>query len=503
MKFRFNNLVYTTIANPVMIKELRQTVKGRLTILGTQLLMGVLLVGTWLFLTEYKNDRYSAEGMGQNAFAAILIVLSIICWGIMPLILYFRTSAERRPEDFDLMYITRLTPHDFVLGKYMTALSQIFLYLFTCLPFLTLPYLFEGIDIFTMYRAVVQIVIATILAAQIAILLGTIPKKKFLLFLFAAAYGFMVFGMIVGMVEAFLPFVFGGYSRSVMDPLWNLYALSFAVLLSFALYILNYAFIMPDTANRAMGPRLYFTMLWLVSYGIFFTLTIVKKDDEYYGIWTVFAWFVSCVTLLFGISERDRLSPRVTKTIPKGPLRWLVFPFYSGSGPGILWSLGMIFLTISTGYLTGYGLDRFNIIELESYVIHLFSSITVTSLIMVFYCLLVYYITRSINARDLKGNAWLITLILVASLSLLIWFLDEAFSWGDSDLIYLLSPFGAMVFQEDSDIKGLLGFIAMVLCCGVGVLSMKHIGPQIIRFRRTLPALYAERESVESSEVAT
>ena len=480
-----SSIYNTIIFNPVMTKELRQAVKGTFAVFGVNILLIALLICTLVVFSNYTDEsmRSRNEAIGKEFFGAVLVILAVIIWGIMPLNHYFRTSIEKNPDEPDLMYITKMTPAQIVLGKYFTALFQVLLYLGICLPFLALPYLFEGIDIFTMLRAVVQVAVAAVLFFQVSLLLASLPKRKFLLWILAAVFSGMVFGMIIFMTEEMLPGVFRYYGSKRPDPLWNKYTLIVISLASFFLYILNHAFMKPDTANRALWPRLAFTVLIILSLIVFTCIAVHYMQDDYLAAWFMFALPACIVCLLFSISERDRISSRITKTIPKNPLKWLAFPFYSGSASGILWSVGLTTLCSLAGIAVYiYVLDYYGVNKYSRGTDILKSSIY-CGLGTCGYCLAVFFFTRLLKLKDVKIHSWLIASILLAFVCIIPVFLVEEFR--KSEAWYVFCPYGPVYFAEARK-EGLQLFSQTVLT-GIffifSVLSLKYTLPQVLRFK--------------------
>ncbi|MBN2841813.1 MAG: hypothetical protein JXM68_01915, partial [Sedimentisphaerales bacterium] len=300
------------LANPVVVRELRQTVKGNIVTLAMNFILAILLIIVALTFAGNENisSGYTNSSLGRDLFGGLLIFLMIVIWGVMPLSVYFKFSKERDPDDPDLMFITNMSAGQILLGKYYAAATQIGLYFCSFLPFLLICYMFKGIDVLTMLRAVVQVLVFAGLVAQIAILLAAIPKRKFLLFTFAAAIAALAFFAMILFAEEILPSVYRTY-RSRPDPLWAWYWLVVAIILSTYLFILTRAFIMPDTANRAPLPRMFLTVLIIAGYGVCWYISdILHGSNDPLIAWTMFTFMFCIAAMIFSISERDSLSVR-------------------------------------------------------------------------------------------------------------------------------------------------------------------------------------------------
>jgi hypothetical protein len=118
------------------------------------------------------------------------------------------------------------------------------------------------------------------------------------------------------------------------------------------LYMLCVLIVTPSTANRALGARLYMTVGTLVgTVGLVWWARFDKIYEPLVGLVCVFVPLL-CVAFLVSISERQKIGPRIRRSIPRRwTLRIPAFLFYSGAGGGVVWSLLLLTMVLLASYL--------------------------------------------------------------------------------------------------------------------------------------------------------
>src|SRR5205085_4577573 len=99
--------------SPIVIRELRQAVRGRslavilLLFLVVELIaLGLATAGGQLFFTGYDGGRE----LGGTVFTVLFRVLLFTTLLFVPLYTAVRMTLERGPEHLDLLFATPLTP---------------------------------------------------------------------------------------------------------------------------------------------------------------------------------------------------------------------------------------------------------------------------------------------------------------------------------------------------------------------------------------------------------
>lgn len=343
------------LINPIAVKEMRQAVKSRLItwILMLFLLVQLVVIIVVLIFSEEFNDFDTGPGV----FMTILGILLGTCLLFIPAITALRLASERSDSNMDLLFITTLRPRHILWGKLVAAIILTLLFFSACLPFMTLTYLFRGLDLPSMFILLSLDFLAVILCIQGAILLAACPGgliARGIRFLFGLG---LLSGAFSFTMAASGPLLFGGVGS--MIGTWNFWGpaltiVAFIILAIGLFNVLSVALVSPASANHMIGVRVYTLFLWLASGSIVAAwLSVVSsssfKDDLIY-IWSVCSCIGACVLLFISICERQQWGLRIRRTIPKNIfLRAAAFLLYTGAAGGVLLSVLIMAVSILIG----------------------------------------------------------------------------------------------------------------------------------------------------------
>lgn len=137
--------------NPVVVKELRSRMRGhRAFAVLTLYLLALSGVAVLVYLAYLSGSSApgSTQGytVGKGLFAAVLGVQIILVAFIGPAFTAGAISGERERQTFDILKTTLLSPHAFVLGKLISALSYIFLLVLVSIPVQSIAFLLGGLS---------------------------------------------------------------------------------------------------------------------------------------------------------------------------------------------------------------------------------------------------------------------------------------------------------------------------------------------------------------------
>ncbi len=223
--------------NPILVKEIRQSLRGRsaLLVIGAALL--VQLLSLYLFAVN-MNDKEPGAGFFK-------VILAVFIFGSFILIAVFcqRFSLEKRESDLDLACITTLSPSQIVIGKFVSALVMELMLFSLCLPFMVMSYYLGGIDLSSILLRSAVLLSAILPCIMLGLLIGAGGKKGSVV-LFVILF-FFLYGYVMAMLELvarfdFIPMIFAGV-------LW---------LLGF-LGVLTLAAVGNINSNRVRGLRIY------------------------------------------------------------------------------------------------------------------------------------------------------------------------------------------------------------------------------------------------------
>ena len=158
--------------NPVMLKELRERMRGARAFVVITVYLGLMSGFTVLvYLLQrgvVQTGGSSVTGeLGRTLFEGVFGLELLLIIFIAPAFTAGSVSNERERKTYDLLQITLLPKPSFVIGKLESALSYIFLLLLAAIPLQSIAFLFGGVS-------QTELVLAFVILGITAIALGTV-----------------------------------------------------------------------------------------------------------------------------------------------------------------------------------------------------------------------------------------------------------------------------------------------------------------------------------------
>ncbi len=344
--------------NPIVVKELRQSIQSRFVVSVLILLLIVLMTTLFLYVINTETIGQVTGNHGAYLFQIFQGMLVTTCLLFVPAYVGGRLAVERASTTSDLLFISTLRPSSIVWGKLLAGMVVTVLIFSACAPFMVVTYLLRGIDPPTIVFVIGLDLLIVLAATQVAILVGAVPMSmifKTLLSLIVGVMALWILGaVIVSMVWQMNTMGIG--SRMGEWDFW-VPILSFVICWLGGvglLFFLTVAMISPPPSNKAFPLRLYMTGAWVVSLGVFLFLEYSSSGgSDSLRVWAVFASVVLLMSLIVSVSERDVLGPRLLRSIPRNPLlRVPAFFLFSGAASGLCWSILMLALTLGIAWVS-------------------------------------------------------------------------------------------------------------------------------------------------------
>lgn len=207
--------------NPIIVKELRSRMRGVrafATLTGILLMLSVvsfLLFRMVLAGAQYSNTPISPM-IGQTLFSGLVFLLLLMVCGITPAVTASALSGEHEKLTYEMLMSTPLRPVSILWGKLVSALSYIFLLLFAAIPLSSLVFLFGGVSLRDMAKALVMLITVAIMFGVIGLFFSTLFGRTGR----ATVVSYLVvLGMLFG--PMFLAFAVGIW-RQAEPPRWLL-----------------------------------------------------------------------------------------------------------------------------------------------------------------------------------------------------------------------------------------------------------------------------------------
>lgn len=313
----------------VLVKEIRQGLKTKsfaLTLVGQQTLM-VITILFYLLGVRAGNDISFANGL-------FWFCLGVPLLAVMPARGFMSIHEERSTQTLELLFLTRLSARQIVVGKWTALFTQTLLIVVATLPYMVIRYFIGGIDISTDLSVTGWLTLASAVLIAVGIGFSAVETKAIrvlivLLAVLSAFPGFsfmmMMFAMRRGMGSGPIGVPKAGVIMSViaLSLLVGAYALFFGASL-----------IAAPAENHAKPKRL----LGLLGVVLITILAVVANEDSMMA-------FVFPLLVLVGADALTEVPPRVWSVYAKRdgsrwPLPFAMRPFLPG------WPSGLIYLLL-------------------------------------------------------------------------------------------------------------------------------------------------------------
>jgi len=456
--------------NPIVVKELRQTVRSRAVTGTLMMFLLVLFCAALMFFVTQSFDDSTDQRLGAGIFFYFLLVLTSASVFFIPIYIGVRVAMERTENDLDLLYISTLSPSRIIRGKFLCGAYVAVLFFSACMPFMTFTNLLRGVDLPSVFFALLCVFLIVCCLVQAAIFIACLPISrllKILILLFALPVkGYFVAGITMGISEMMMQGVGSMMSRS---SFWEGFFTISGVVLAAALllYFLSVALVTPPSANRAPPVRIYMTAFWLISGLISIVWVAKQKEPRLILPWAIISIVLFSLSLVVTVSNSDTLSLRVQRTIPERlPRRAIAFLFYNGAAGGLVWTALIFAATFAVLWKTLLSGTSVSVMDKED-----FDAIMYTSAAAIFYvfdyALVGLFLHRKLLPRRSPRFAGIFAVIVPAAwavIPVLIFFFLNRLSTRDLEHIQLGNIFNIFVVGVNAQKEEHLIFAAGWLC---------------------------------------
>ena len=483
--------------NPIVVKELRQAVHSRFVVAVVLLFLIIQIVYLGIHLTyiglsgQLERVDYQA---GRDVFTALQVILLATCMLFLPAYTGARLAAERSEVNTDLLFITTLQPRKIISGKLASSVLIAIMIFSACAPFMAFTYFLRGVDLPAIFLIIGGDFLVVIGSVHLMVFLAVIPSNR-VLKAFLGVIGFailvFIFSMTLGLSVSGIQW---GLAPFMEDR--DFWVVCGCALIGYAglcglLYSWSVGLICAPSANRMLPMRAYMLGYTLVSFGLNTWLSRIANHEGPMVTWVLSTSILIFLCLIISVNERERWSPRVSRTIPRNVLlRLPAFLLYSGAAGGLLFA----------GLLMGIMAIGVWIFQAWS-IAPAFSGINVTQMLFsMFGIALLYTYCYSMTAVLVRSWLfphispafnWVITIFLLAAGSLVpflisalifmgSWEYREQFSW------LLGNPGAAMIEFADTRVslhQDAFLIFATAWAMLVTVLNLWWFARQVARFR--------------------
>jgi hypothetical protein len=237
--------------SPIIIKELRQGLRGRVFIFSfflLQLAMIYCCSGALMARVSQQSSNYQLYS-GMFWFIVALPLVAVIPLSGMGML-----RNEIKVNSLDLVYLTHLTPWKIVVGKWAALVTQSLLFIFAVLPYLVLRYFLGGVNLISELEMLLIFFVIGVIITSITVGLSAHPVWL--------VRGAICFGVFIGLwvllvliIDAAFSGPSGTGSRSP-DNHFLLLLTCYGTLVSLLMLEIGTAKISPPAATRSFSIRI-------------------------------------------------------------------------------------------------------------------------------------------------------------------------------------------------------------------------------------------------------
>jgi hypothetical protein len=349
-------------ANPILVKELRQSLKSRQFVITFMLLLtAAWLVSVFGLLMFQTQVQYGPAG--RYFFIGFYIALAVATLLIVPFGAYKSLQAERDFNTFEILSVTTITPQQIVRGRLLSALVQCLIYYSAITPFMAFASTMQGFDAPRAAYVLMATLLISMMLSMAALMISTLSKQRATQGLLSMVLVGQLIGAAISAWSLASMMIFQTWFAITNPVFWQINA---AVVLGLVSYFVLFQQIATanltfESANHSTGIRItatvQFWMLWLVTFG-YCSWNGIKADRE-----LIFAFALVSIVhwAAFGLAftaELDSLSRRIRREFPKNRLlRLLTVPFLPGGARGYMF---LLFQIASIWVLFAVGMSYFS-----------------------------------------------------------------------------------------------------------------------------------------------
>ncbi len=339
--------------NPIVVKEVRQSLKSRQFTISFGLTLIAAVAWTLIAISLMIPRVYFIPG-GLPLLTGFFCILQVPLMIIIPFSAFRSLTTETEDSTFELLSISALSAWQIVLGKMSSALLQILLYLSALAPCIVLTYLLRGVSLFAILFLLGLTVVFSVAETAVALLLASVARARLLQ---AGASVLLLVGLIVAFFS-WTSLIVSNFISEVSNPPPQFYMVLFAMatIIAIALeLVLRAAAAAIDFPSENHSTPLRRRLLLLVSLILFWsTFAVVASQEVEIAYVFLIGTFIVCLfigSLMTG--ERGIISPRACRTLPKTFAGRVFFTwFFPGAGMGYVFMVCVFAALVATMSLT-------------------------------------------------------------------------------------------------------------------------------------------------------
>ena len=349
--------------NAILVKELRQTVRGKF--FWSIFLLFLLFICIVLFFSLNEVNRYNGFQNGETTASFLLAILYFISGLLVPINLGKKTASEIGDATNELLYITTMTPSSIIKGKFLCGAVIILMLYSAIVPFLSLTLFMGGVDLIALFLLVFFSYLFSNLGVifQIFVAMSNTSDST------DSGSAGVVNTVVASVIHLVLWISSVSFGANFMNRYsWRGDSEIIALIVVFVIVCVVFALLFaassiklePETSNKMYTFRVWASIIWMI--GTFLTSLI---SFEVVVVWSSCVFIALILFSFNNQTEPEIYSHRILSEIPDSLFQKISkFPFFTGVINGFTWNLfvGMLTLIVvivgDLIYKPGYYSDR-------------------------------------------------------------------------------------------------------------------------------------------------
>jgi ABC-2 type transport system permease protein len=204
--------------NPVLARELKQRMRGRLTWVVITVYLGVLaVILRFVYLGASRavggdgfGNPLAAAAVGRSIFQWLLFFMLMLVCFIVPGLTAAAISGERERQTLVSLQLTLLRPRSIVVGKVLASLAFVTLLIVASLPLVSVPFLVGGVSVGEVAKGIAMVLLTAVALAAVAVACSALLRRT-------QAATVMAYGLTLCLVIG--TFVVYGAQRALDGPI--------------------------------------------------------------------------------------------------------------------------------------------------------------------------------------------------------------------------------------------------------------------------------------------
>jgi ABC-type transport system involved in multi-copper enzyme maturation permease subunit len=169
---------------PILLKELRSTLRGSRAALLIAVYVGLGLIAARLVFGAVAGQLGSGPPIfgaqvGQAVFVGLVLALQGLTVFLAPATTVNSVSAEHERRTYELLLATPLRPAQLLVGKLLTGLAFVLLLLLAALPLFSVPLLFGGVTLADIARALAVLLGSAVAGACLGLFCSAAARQTY------------------------------------------------------------------------------------------------------------------------------------------------------------------------------------------------------------------------------------------------------------------------------------------------------------------------------------